>query len=53
MKNKEEPIREICLVVGFFSLIAGLWLIYPPAMFIIGGFILMWIGLPPRKGGSS
>ncbi len=50
MKSKtEDRIRETCLVAGFLMFSAGLWLIYPPAMLIISGAILMWVGLPPRS----
>ncbi|WP_256846922.1 hypothetical protein [Paenibacillus sp. Pae108] len=49
-KISEETIRETCLVAGFFMLEIGLWMIYTPAAFLIGGVILMWLGLPPRRG---
>lgn len=54
-KQKLETfIRESCLVAGFFMLGYGLWLVYPPAMFLVCGVLLMWLGLPPKpkKGGD-
>jgi hypothetical protein len=51
--NIETFIRESCLLVGFFMLGYGMWLIYPPASFVICGTLLMWVGLPARpKGGD-
>jgi hypothetical protein len=41
-------VREACLVAGFFMFARGLWLIYPPAMWIGCGTALVWCGLPPR-----
>lgn len=53
LQLKEEYIREACLVAGFFMLVRGIWLIYPPAAWIVGGLILIWFGTPPEmlKGG--
>lgn len=51
LKITEDHIRETCLVAGLFMFGYGLWLVYPPAMFIICGILLMWMGMPPVKGG--
>lgn len=52
-KLTDDHIREACLLAGFCMFGYGLWQIYPPAMFIICGTMLMWAGLPPKppKGG--
>jgi hypothetical protein len=54
LKLTDDHIREACLLVGFCSLIYGIWLIYQPAAWIVGGLILIWLGMPPRppKGGQ-
>lgn len=55
MKKKfsiDTFIRETCLVAGFLLLGYGIWLVYPPAAFVICGGLLLWLGLPPRKGGD-
>jgi hypothetical protein len=49
-KITPENVKETCLLVGFFMLLRGLWLIWPPIMWIIGGILLMWFGLPGKKG---
>lgn len=52
-KLTEDHIREACLLAGFCSLTYGIWLIYPPAAWVVGGLILVWLGIPPRpKGGQ-
>ncbi|WEG14146.1 hypothetical protein PU629_07215 [Pullulanibacillus sp. KACC 23026] len=43
-----ETVREICLVIGFILLIYGIYQIYKPASFIVGGILILWIGLPPK-----
>ncbi len=50
MRLKLETVREISLFIGFVSVIYGLWMIYRPLPFIIGGLMLMWVGLPPKGG---
>lgn len=49
-KKAEETFREVLLISGFASLVIGLWLIYPPAALIVGGCLLMWVGIPKRRG---
>lgn len=46
---KIETVREACLVAGFLLMGYGLWLVFPPAAFIICGALLIWVGLPPRQ----
>ncbi|MDB5053139.1 MAG: hypothetical protein JWM44_1189 [Bacilli bacterium] len=55
VKITDEIIREACLVAGFLLLAIGLWLIYPPAMFLVCGLLLLWVGFPsgPKKGGNE
>jgi hypothetical protein len=43
-----ENVREACLAAGFFMLARGLWLVYPPAMWVVCGALLIYVGLPPR-----
>jgi hypothetical protein len=40
-KMNSETIIELAMLVGFFMLLKGLYDIYPPAMWIIGGIYLM------------
>jgi hypothetical protein len=53
IKLSPEFIKETCLVAGFLMLLRGLWLIWPPAMWIIGGVCLMWFGLPGKQVGTK
>jgi hypothetical protein len=46
---REDTIRETCLVAGFLLLEVGIWIIYQPAAFIMGGLLLMWLGIPERR----
>lgn len=41
-----DALREAVLVAGFLMLGRGLWLVYPPAMWLVCGSLLMWLGLP-------
>lgn len=43
-----DSAREACLVAGFFMIARGLWLIYPPAMWLVCGAMLMYPALPKR-----
>lgn len=45
----ETTVRETCLVAGFLMFARGLWLIYPPVMWLVCGLALVWCGLPPRR----
>jgi hypothetical protein len=47
-----DTIRELCLILGFVAFNYGVWLIYEPAMFIISGLVIIYLGLPPRSGGD-
>lgn len=50
LKLSEDTVREAALVVGFLMAARGLWLVYPPAMWLVCGAMLLWLGLPPRRG---
>lgn len=41
-----------CLVAGAAALARGLWLIYPPATWVVLGLLLIASGLPLRGRGS-
>jgi len=41
-----ETIKEILLLLGFIMLGIGLYMVYIPAMFVVCGIILMYIGWP-------
>ncbi|ADU30988.1 hypothetical protein [Evansella cellulosilytica] len=56
MIKYKDIIQDALLIIGFLLLCYGLWLIYPPIMFIIGGILLLKAGLPPverKKGGGD
>jgi len=40
-KISNETIQELAILAGFLMFLKGLWDIYPPLMWIIGGFWLM------------
>jgi hypothetical protein len=42
-------LRETCLVAGFFAVARGLWIIYPPATWIVCGALLIYVGLPKGR----
>lgn len=48
----EHTTGGLLLAGGFLMVARGLWLVYPPAMYIVGGAILIWWGLP-RKGAAK
>jgi hypothetical protein len=48
LKIKHEAVQELALLAGFLMLLKGLWDIYPPLMWIIGG---LWLMLPGKRGG--
>lgn len=43
-----EAIQELALLAGFLMLLKGLWDIYQPLMWIIGG---LWLMFPGKRGG--
>ena len=52
LPNREKTsdfISELAILAGFLMLGYGLYLIYPPAMFIICGACLMWFGFPRAR----
>jgi hypothetical protein len=44
-----DYISETAMIGGFFMLLKGLYTIYPPAMWIIGGILLILLGFPARR----
>ncbi|MBW4083521.1 hypothetical protein [Paenibacillus sp. S150] len=52
-KIREDTVREACLIAGFLSCCAGIWMVFPPAALIIGGALLIWIGQPAKKQGRG
>jgi hypothetical protein len=45
-KFYNEAIQELAMLAGFLMLLKGLYDIYPPLMWIIGG---LWLMLPPGR----
>ena len=45
---RNETAQELAVLAGFLMLLKGLWDVYPPAMWIIGGLWLMFPG-PGRR----
>lgn len=39
---------DFCIVLGFIALNYGVFQIYKPAAFIVGGILLMIFGNPPK-----
>ncbi len=46
----DEIFRETCLVAGFVMFGRGLWLIWPPLMWLICGAMLMFLFFALSKG---
>ena len=44
--NFISTVLEILLLLGFLSLEYGLFIVYEPSAFIIGGILLMCVGYP-------
>ncbi|MCK9518061.1 MAG: hypothetical protein M0R74_03375 [Dehalococcoidia bacterium] len=44
-----DLLSELAMLAGFFMFGYGLYLIYPPAMFIICGVCLFLFGYPKRR----
>jgi hypothetical protein len=47
--KKLKILDVICIMLGIASIGYGLYLIYPPAMFIVIGCILAFPGLPRKN----
>lgn len=45
----KKNIPDYLMIIGFISAMYGIHCIYPPAMWIIGGSLLIFVGYP-RKG---
>ena len=43
-----KHVKEACLAAGLLFLARGLWLIYPPAMWLVCGVVLIWLAMPER-----
>ncbi|MEN6325799.1 MAG: hypothetical protein ABFD18_06295 [Syntrophomonas sp.] len=46
IKITNQNIQELALLAGFLMILKGLYMIYPPLMWILGGLYLM---LPTNK----
>ncbi|MHB1126866.1 MAG: terminase TerL endonuclease subunit [Bacillota bacterium] len=46
LKINNEVIQELAMLAGFLMVMKGLWMVYPPAMWIIGG---LWLAFPGKK----
>lgn len=46
----ENLVSEAAMVGGFLMLLKGIYMIYPPLMWIIGGILLFLFGFPARRG---
>jgi hypothetical protein len=42
-------IPDILMIIGFFFIEYGLFTVYPPAMWVVGGILLILLGYP-KKG---
>jgi hypothetical protein len=49
-KNKDNlpDFKDLLLTAGLIMALRGLYLIYPPAMWIIGGIFIIYLGWPQR-----
>ncbi len=47
LKIKHEAVQELALLAGFCMFLKGLWDIYQPLMWIVGG---LWLMFPGRRG---
>lgn len=43
-----EVVQELAVLAGFCMFLKGLWDVYPPLMWIIGG---LWLMIPGKRGG--
>jgi hypothetical protein len=50
IKKLNGTIQELAILAGFLMLLKGLWDIYPPMMWIIGG---IWLMVPGKRGGVN
>jgi len=42
----KPDIHDVLIVAGVGMAAVGLWMVYPPAMFIAVGVGLLWLGMP-------
>jgi hypothetical protein len=45
----KETARDLMILAGFAAFTYGIWIIFEPAAYIIGGAIIMWLAIPARK----
>lgn len=45
-----DVVSEAAIIGGFFMLMKGLYMIYPPVMWIVGGILIFLLGFPAKKG---
>lgn len=48
IKLLKPDFHDILIIFGGIFLGKGLYMIYPPAMFIIIGIVVIWLGLPGK-----
>lgn len=48
IKIPDISLKDILIIIGICMIGKGLFMIYPPAMWIGIGIFLAWLGLPKR-----
>jgi hypothetical protein len=48
----KELARDLIILAGFCAFTYGIWLIFEPAAYIIGGAVAVWLAIPIRKKGK-
>lgn len=48
----ENFVSDAAMIGGFLMLLKGLYMIYPPTMWIIGGILVFLFGFPARRRGK-
>jgi hypothetical protein len=48
IKINDKQIQIFFVILGFSSSIYGIWLIWPPVSFILGGIFMLWVFWPRR-----
>lgn len=46
----KSALRDVVFLVGSATAAWGVYQIYPPAAWIIGGVFVAWLAVPGRKG---
>jgi hypothetical protein len=47
-KDKKFDLSDLIILLGGISISVGLYMIYPPLMFLFAGSSLIWVGLPGK-----